>query len=225
MRLATPLPTSDESAYWSLMINRNAAANLLEQLSRWSAASPLHDKKQLRQICPQPRRGTYAYLHCLYAGLGEAEIDKMAVSLGRPIPPKLFDFYIATNGARLFEGQVSVGGLVIDFSRNPAKAVPICIEQHNLIFSAMHPDWHNQGYFRIGGVSFLRQDQMICGPNDQIAILHEQTGRPLRRYVDIFDCLESFAREMAQFWTAEGDFIGDWETIDHLLLGTGGMVQ
>lgn len=149
----------------------------------------------------------------------------MSELLNRQIPPKLFDFYHETNGARLFEGQVSVGGLVKEFSRDPAKAVPICIEQHNLIFRAVHPDLHNNGYFRIGSVSFLRQDEMICGPDDQIAILHQETGMPLRHYRDIFDCLESFAREMGQFWTAEGDFIGDWETIDHLLLGTGGTVQ
>lgn len=72
------------------------------------------------------------------------------------------------------------------------------------------------------GVSFLRQDQIICGPEAGVIVIHAQTGEPLRQYADVFDCLEAFAREMAQFWRADGNFIGDWEAIDRLLLGVEG---
>jgi len=204
------------------MTDEHAAENLLELLSRWSGDPRLGDSERVRLICHQPQKGAFAYLHRLYAGLSEAEIAEIEAFVGQAIPPRLLDFYKATNGARLFEGQVSVHGLVRDFSRDPSKAVPVSIEQVNLAFAAIRPEWDGQGYFRIGGVSFLRQDEIICGPDDRIAVIHAETGEPLRHYTDVFDCLERFTREMAQFWTADGEFIGDWEAIDHLLLGVRG---
>lgn len=86
----------------------------------------------------------------------------------------------------------------------------------------MRPEWHGQGYFRIGGVSFLRQDEIICGPDDRVVVLHAETGELLRNYTDVYSCLESFTREMAQFWTVDGIFTGDWPTINKLVLGVGG---
>jgi hypothetical protein len=90
-----------------------------------------------------------------------------------------------TNGARLFEAQVSVSGLVTTFSRDPSRPVPISIEDDNLLFSMMRPEWHEQCYFRIGGVSFLRQDEIICGPDDRAVVLHAETGEQLRNYADV----------------------------------------
>ena len=204
------------------MTNGRGVANLLELLSRWSGDQPLDDGGRPRLICHQPQYGAHAYLHRLYAGLSEAEIADIGATVGQRLPPRLADFYRATNGVRLFEGQVGISGLVKNFTRDPSRAVPISIEQDNLAFAAMRSEWHRQGYFRIGGVSFLRQDEIICGPDDRIVVLHVETGEPLRHYADVFDCLESFTREMAQFWTAGGSFSGDWDVLDRLLLGVGG---
>lgn len=204
------------------MTNDDVAEDLLELLSRWSDDQSLRDRGRVRLICHQPQNGAYAYLHRLYAGLSESEMAEIETIVGQPIPRRLLDFYRATNGARLFEGQVSVSGLVRNFNRDPTREIPICIEQDNLGFAALRPEWHRQSYFRIGGVSFLRQDEIICGPDDRIVILHVETGEPLRYYADVFHCLETFTREMGQFWKADGTFTGDWDVIDQLLLGVGG---
>lgn len=204
------------------MTDEHAAEKMLELLARWSSDQSLYDNRRVRLICHQPDNGAYAYLHRLFTGLSSEDIAEIEALVGQPVPPRLFAFYRATNGVRLFEGQVSVSGFVRDFSRDPSRAIPISIEQDNRVFAAMRPEWHGRGYFRIGGVSFLRQDEIICGPDDQVAVLHVETGEALRRYADIFDCLETFTQEMAQFWTADGGFIGDWDTIDQLLLGVGG---
>lgn len=204
------------------MTVEQAAEKLLELLSRWSEGQLLHDNGSLRLMCHQPQVGVYAYLHRLYPGLSDREIVEIETAIGQSIPPRLLNFYKVSNGTRLFEGQVSVSGLVENFHRNLTTEIPICIEQDNLAFAAMHPEWHAKGFFRIGGVSFLRQDAIICGPDDQIAVLHAETGQQLRHYTDVFDCLETFTQEMANFWTADGLFIGDWEVIDHLLLGVRG---
>jgi hypothetical protein len=204
------------------MTTERAFDTLLQALSRWSGGEPLEDSQRVRLISHQSQDGPYAYLHTLYAGLSEAEIAAVQAIVGRSLPPQLTEFYRLTNGVRLFEGQVSVSGLVSNFSRDPSIAVPISIEQDNLAFARMRPEWDRQGYFRMGGVSFLRQDELICGPDDQIAVIHVETGELLRRYNDVFDCLETFAREMTPFWTTEGIFTGDWHVIDALLLAARG---
>lgn len=204
------------------MTDEHAAKNLLELLAHWHSDQPLQDSGRVRRIGYQPQKGARAYLHRLYAGLGQAEIAEIEAIVGQSIPPRLHEFYRATNGARLFEGQVSVSGFVRNFSRDPTREIPICIQQDNRAFAALRPEWDRQGCFRIGSVSFLRQDEIICGPDDRIAVLHAETGEPLRRYADVFACLESFTREMAEFWTDDGIFVGDWQAIDHLLLGVSG---
>jgi len=204
------------------MTDENPAKMMLEMLARWSGGQSLNDNRKVRLICHQPQNGAYAYLHRLYAGLSREEIAEIEAIVGQPIPPRLFNFYRETNGVRLFEGQVSVSGFVRDFSRDPAREIPISIEQDNCVFAAMRPEWYGQGYFRVGSVSVLRQDEIICGRDDQLAVIHGQTGEALRHYEDIFDFLESFTREMAHFWAIDGDFIGDLESIDQLLLGVGG---
>jgi len=204
------------------MTDENPAKKMLKMLARWSSDQSLNDNRKVRLICHQPHNGAYAYLHRLYAGLSREEIAEIEAIVGQPLPPRLLNFYRATNGVRLFEGQVSISGFVRDFGRDPAREIPISIEQDNYVFAAMRPEWHGQGYFRVGSISVLRQDEIICGPDDKVAVLHEQTGEALRHYEDIFDCLESFTQEMAQFWAIDGDFIGDLEAIDQLLLGVRG---
>lgn len=204
------------------MTDDQTTKNLVELLSRWSNGEPLGDRTRFRPICHQSQNGPYAYLHRLYAGLNEADISDIETIIGQPIPPRIRAFYEAMNGARFFEGQVSVSGLVRNFSRDPLEESPICIDQDNLAFAVLHPEWHGQGYFRIGSVSFLRNDKLICGSDDRIIILHAETSEPLRDFTDIFVCLESFAQEMMQFWTDDGIFGGDWDVIDRLLLGVSG---
>jgi hypothetical protein len=191
---------------------------LFQLFARWSDSEALSDSARLRLICRQPQNGAHAYLHRLYSGLSKEEIAEIEGIVGQSVPPRLRQFYTTMNGARLFEGQVSISGLVGDFSRDPTKEIPICVEQVNLSFAALRSEWHRQDYFRIGGISFLRQDDVICGPDDRVIVLHEKTGEPLRAYQDVFACLESFTRDMSEFWTDEGIFTGDWGTIDRLLL-------
>jgi len=205
-----------------LVSGEHGVDSVLRLLARWSGSDPLRDSARVRLICQQRQHGPYAYLHRLYIGLGEPDLAEIEARIRRAIPPRLREFYKLTNGARFFEGQVSVSGLVRDFSRDPSKHLPISIEQDNRAFAKLRPEWDRQGYFRMGGVSFLRQDELICGPDDRIIVLHERTGQPLRDYADVFACLESFTIEMGAFWTDEGVFTGKWDAIDHLLLGVSG---
>lgn len=204
------------------MTDTHAAENLFNLLDRWSSDEDLRESGKVRLLCHQPQNGDLAYLHRLYPGLGSAQMEDLEAVIDHQIPRRLRDFYGLTNGLRLFEGQVSVSGLVKDFSRDPYRPIPICIEQGNRLFASVRPQWHQQGFFRIGGVSFIRQDELICGPDDCVIVLNAESGEPLRNYSDIFDFLVSFTKEMAQFWTSDGKFIGDWEVIDQLLLGVAG---
>lgn len=204
------------------MSDEHTPATLLQLLSRWPHEEPLTDSTRVRLICHQPQNGVFAYLHRLYPGLPEQGIAGIEAIVGHSIPPRLRRFYMMTNGSRLFEGQVSVSGLVSDFSRDPSRQFPISIEQTNLAFAIMRSEWHRMGFFRVGTIAFLRQNELVCGPNDQIVVLHGSTGQPLRDYSDIFACLDSFIVEMGQFWTDGGIFTGDWKAIDHLLLGVSG---
>lgn len=197
------------------------ATTFLEVLGPWSDGEPLNDASRLRLLCHQPHNGALTYLHRLYPGLSSNDIAKIEAAVGQTVPPRLREFYELANGARIFE-QVSVSGLVRDFNRDPTKHVPISIEQDNRVFALMHPDWHRKGYFRIGGVSFMRQDELICGPDDRVIVLRAGTSDALRDYATIFDCLQTFVREMRQFWNEDGLFTGNWRAVDQLLLGTRG---
>jgi hypothetical protein len=191
---------------------------LFDALSRWSDHGPLSNHTNVRLIRHQPTRASLAYLHETYPGLSAEEISQIAQIVGNPIPSRLRTLFGDMNGMRLFEAKVSISGLVTRFTRDPSVRNPISIAQDNRTFRYIHPHWHAEGFFQIGGVSFVRQDKLICGPNDRVILLHAKTGDPLCEFVDVFECLMSFVREMGPFWTDEGHFTGDWNTLDKLLL-------
>ncbi|MBS0483241.1 MAG: SMI1/KNR4 family protein, partial [Proteobacteria bacterium] len=112
---------------------------VLQTLARWSEVEPLRDSTRVRLICPQPQYSPQHHLHRLYIGLAEAEIAEIEAILGCDIPRRLREFYEVTNGARLFEGQVSISGLVTNSTRDPMQHGPISIDQENWTCNGFAP--------------------------------------------------------------------------------------
>lgn len=107
-----------------------------------------------RFIRKLPDDRSLGYLHTLYSGVNDADLERMSASIGRELPEEFQSFLRWSNGATLFDSHVYVFGSVERLSRSvdPEKRQPISIESENRIFSATNSGrWHD-GWTRVGAV-------------------------------------------------------------------------
>jgi hypothetical protein len=170
----------------------------------------------------QPWRGPLAHLHIFYSGLGQGGIAQIEAIYGRALPPRLRTFYAKWNGVRLFEGIISIYGLVRRFTRDPEVHNPLDPEIAARCFASFHPAWHRRGYFPIGSVAlFTRQAVIACDPTDHVVLLSERDDAALRRYADIFEALAMISAELEPLWDEKGALLLPEEALDQALLRGG----
>lgn len=170
----------------------------------------------------QPWRGPLAHLHIFYSGLDEAGVDELERLYGRAMPPRLRAFYERWNGLSLFEGSVSIYGLVRHFTRDPEAHNPLDPKVAAHCFPGFHPEWHRLGYFAVGGIAlFTRRAIIACDAADRVVLLRQGDEAALRRYADLFEALAMISTELAAFWDEKGALRAPEEALDRALLAGG----
>lgn len=64
----------------------------------------------IRENCPR-QRGELAYLHAIFAGLSDQEIETLEMHIGFKLSVPLVDFYRQANGMILFGNSLAISGL------------------------------------------------------------------------------------------------------------------
>lgn len=103
------------------------------------------------RICRLPEVGPMAYLHVIFNGSNSTFLCDHIESGGIQIPADYCRFLSEINGAILFRGNLSLFGIVKDFTRNPETRRPFDILENNLYST---PVGSRPGDFFIGSISF-----------------------------------------------------------------------
>jgi hypothetical protein len=85
---------------------------ILNQLQVWSNSGDVTNKMGTRLIGHAPHIAPKAYMHVVYAPLGDIELQEFSERLGRPIPAQFREFLIYANGLLIFSGAIRVMGYV-----------------------------------------------------------------------------------------------------------------
>lgn len=75
---------------------------VLGPLMIWSNAGDTSNEMGTRLIGHAPHIAPKAYVHVVYAPLGEAELQELTERLGRPVPPQYREFLTHANGLSIF---------------------------------------------------------------------------------------------------------------------------
>lgn len=104
---------------------------IVERLERWSCLGAQNIPNGARLIGHIPHVAPLAYLHQIYPGLTEPQVNELAGTVGRPIPDHHRAFLRLGNGMSLFM-QVSFYGLRFTYSRDPdASRLPFHMKTSN----------------------------------------------------------------------------------------------
>lgn len=85
---------------------------ILAPLEAWSCFGEEKNGMGTRLIGHAPHIAPKAYVHVVYAPLGETELQEFSERLGRPVPTQLGEFYTYANGLMTFSGTIRVLGYV-----------------------------------------------------------------------------------------------------------------
>jgi hypothetical protein len=86
---------------------------ILAPLEAWSCFGEERNEVGTRLIGHAPHIAPKAYVHVVYAPLGEADLQEFSERLGRPVPPQLREFLTFANGLSIFLGdEIRVMGYV-----------------------------------------------------------------------------------------------------------------
>jgi hypothetical protein len=79
-----------------------------------------------------PETGPDAWLHALYPGLDDEELDAVADDLDRSVPAAYADWLRLTNGLELFVTTLALFGVVREGGRDPRNRQPFALSIHNV---------------------------------------------------------------------------------------------
>lgn len=85
---------------------------ILAPLEAWSCFGEETNAMGTRLIGHAPHIAPKAYVHVIYAPLGEAELHEFRERLGRPVPTQLGEFYTYANGLMIFSSTIRILGYV-----------------------------------------------------------------------------------------------------------------
>lgn len=137
-----------------------------------SGSQVLQDGTLLIRKNPPRRDGLFfdAYLHEIYRGLREDQIDKLQALIGRDLPDDLRKFYQQANGMNLFAGSLSIQGLRKDYARDPSVRQPISLEYGNVLDTPRGQAKEDIDYIRFGFFSSGDGSELAIKPDGRRTI-------------------------------------------------------
>ena len=106
----------------------NKMNEILNVLHKWDNKRINILKNGTIQICHVPHVASQAWLHKIYNGLADEQIDKIEDELNLKIPIDFREFYKICNGINIFSNSLSISGMKLSYERTGEEAIqPYCI--------------------------------------------------------------------------------------------------
>lgn len=96
--------------------------NIIDELKKWKDNGEKITVNQTSLICKVPHIAPEAWLHCIYKGLSENEIEGIETKIKRQLPNHLREFLKIANGMNIFSDSISVWGRRTSYVRNGEEA-------------------------------------------------------------------------------------------------------
>lgn len=169
-------------------------------------------------VCRWPAEGPQAYLHELYGPLAAVGQDLVRQKLEFDLPSAYREFLSEHNGARLFVGAISIGGVVDEVRRSPHidDAQPVSLIDDLETFAAVSLNRWQAGWRRIGEITINRQWSIELSEPGSVAVVTEQR-RQVARFADLWACLTVLIGLLAPSFLSDGRQLASWDELDRRL--------
>ncbi len=157
---------------------------------------------------PPRKDGLFAdsYLHEIYAGLKENEINDLERLINKKFPAQLREFYGYANGLSVFADSLSIRGLRRNYSRDIGARLPVSLEYGNTIEK---PDDWVRDQIRFGWYSAQGEELVIYLDNPtEICAVSENQGAVLYSWPSIEELLSTEVDRMSDIYLKDPDKIG-----------------
>jgi hypothetical protein len=178
---------------------------VLKILERWTHLGEERASTGARLIGHVPHVAPIAYLHSIYPGLDESQIDELEALCQRPLPSAYRAFLRITNGAKLFSDDLSLDGLRTSYQRSvDASRLPYALETAN---TWERPKGSPQDAVFFGGYSFDGSRLAMRGGDDRVFYTPRREYQPILRTWPSFPAmLESEVQRLAALFDERGRF-------------------
>jgi hypothetical protein len=176
---------------------------VLKILERWTHLGEERASTGARLIGHVPHVAPMAYLHSIYPGLDESQIDELEALCQRPIPPPYRALLRITNGANLFSDKLRINGLRTSYARDAdASRLPYAMEAAN---TWERPKGSPQDAVFFGGYSFDGSRLSMLPEDDRVFYTPRRTYEPiLRTWPSLDEMLESEVERLAALFDGQG---------------------
>ena len=145
-----------------------------------------------------------AYLHEIYAGLKENEIDDLEASACKKLPEQLREFYRYANGLSIFADSLSIRGLRRNYTRDTGSRLPVSLEYGNVIEK---PEGNARSQLRFGWFSAQDAELVIDldNPMEICAVPSCQNSPVLYRWSSLEALLSTEVDRMSKVYLKQPD--------------------
>jgi len=144
-------------------LNQNRSPFEIEAiLNRCSAKGIEQTVQGAKFICPLPKIGPLAFLHCLFAPCTASQLEDVRDLFGFGLPDEYESFLKLSNGASLFRDAVSIYGIGGNFSRGLSlsdQAAFSLVDMHERFRLSQSLDW-SLGWRPVGFIAALQQSYL-----------------------------------------------------------------
>jgi len=176
---------------------------IMETLGRWNHLGRRDVSNGTQLIGHIPHVAPLAYLHVVFGGLSDSQINQIEVGIKRELPEMSRAFYRRANGCSLFGGAISIYGLRFNYDRGLEDEArqPFDVVLPNRVERAGNANVETiifGGYNRDGS-------RLAFAPDHSVFMCPPATRRPiLSRWDDFETMLVSEVERLAALFDADG---------------------
>jgi hypothetical protein len=145
-----------------------------------------------------------AYLHEIYVGLKESEIDDLEALVCQKLPEQLREFYGYANGLSIFADSLSIRGLRRNYTRDIGSRLPVSLEYGNTVEK---PKGDSRSQLRFGWYSEQGAELVINldNPEEVCAVPRYESSPVLYRWSSIEELLATEVERMGKIYLMQPD--------------------
>lgn len=149
-----------------------------------------------------PHVGSDAWLHALFAGLSDSEIQEVERRAGRSLPSEYRQFLRRNNGISIFSGALYIAGLRNGYSRQgDAVWQPFAIEEANVL---ERPRDANPDLVFIGGYKSDGSRLYMATDSPEVFRCQRDSSRPQNSWPSLVTMLNEETARLAAHFDEQG---------------------